>query len=56
MNESENIRKLRNRNIFEEIKKRTTQIKETALESESPEKTHSKDTFEDIIKEVFGDE
>ncbi len=50
MNEQENIRRLRNRNIFEEIKKIVTPIKDTKKEVEILEL----ETYETIIEDVFG--
>lgn len=53
MNEQDNLKKLQNRNIFEEIKHKVEQIKATK-DIEKP-KTES-ETYEDIISEVFGDD
>ena len=56
MTESENMKRLRNRNIFEEIKKTVTQIQDTSpkdvdIREQERIKEHKK-----IIDEIFGDE
>lgn len=54
--ESEAMKRLRERNIFEEIKKKVTQIKETKKE-ESPWNIHPDDnpSGKSLIDEILGE-
>lgn len=53
--ESENMRKLRNRNLFEEIKKQVTQIQDTSKKNKEDLEKERKKEYDKIIKEIFGD-
>lgn len=55
MKESENMKKLRNRNIFEELRKQVTQIQDTTKKTKEDMEKERKKEYDKIIKEIFGD-
>lgn len=53
---SENMKKLRNRNIFEEIKKSVTPIQDTTQKDKQVSEQEHRTEYDKIIEDVFGDE
>jgi hypothetical protein len=56
MTESENMKRLRNRNIFEEIKKKVTPIQDTTPKTMESREQERKKEYNKIIEDIFGDE
>lgn len=56
MSKQDNINKLRNRNIFEEIKKQISSIKDTTSDDTKSKTPPEQETYEDIINDIFGDD
>ena len=55
MTESENMKKLRKRNIFEEIKRNVIQIQDTTPKSKEFYEQERKKEHDKLIKDIFGD-